>query len=141
MALALLKRMDEVPKDAGRPHVSIVKSPVAVSRSAEFSTNKNPPVSPSDAPPNLLCAVEIAALPEAARPLAESIELVAVWDSFTPLERPDAPAQEADADHELVAKEPHPFSPEWTPADDSDDTRTAEEIAAEFGEQPVAETA
>ena len=65
-------------------------------------------------------------------PVGESRELVVTWDSFAPLERlddgPEDDAPAADADHPLVAG-------------DEDDTRTAEEIAAEFGAEPVAETA
>ena len=69
-------------------------------------------------------------------PLAESVALIATWDSFTPLERPDAPAP-ADADHELVAEDA--ADAEWTPAGEGDDLRPASEIAAEFGDEPVAE--
>lgn len=69
-------------------------------------------------------------------PVGESRELVVTWDSYAPLEREYEPvpdgeddgAPEADADHPLVAG-------------DDDDTRTAAEIAAEFGDEPVAEIA
>lgn len=65
-------------------------------------------------------------------PVALSTELVLTWDSYAPLERiddgPEEDAPPADADHPLVAG-------------DEDDTRTAEEIAAEYGAEPVAETA
>ena len=73
-------------------------------------------------------------------PVAESRALIATWDSFTPLQREDAPAQEADADHELVAEDA--ADAEWEPLPtDGDDTRTAAEIAADFGDEPVAEPA
>lgn len=65
-------------------------------------------------------------------PVAEARELVVTWDSFTPLERvEDGPEQDApapDEEHPLVAG-------------DDDDTRTAAEIAAEFGEEPATEVA
>lgn len=70
-------------------------------------------------------------------PVAEARELVVTWDSFTPLERLEGEGEEDGPEQDAPAPdEEHPLV-----AGDDDDTRTAAEIAAEFGEEPVTEVA